>query len=172
MRTPIAWMGTLAVAVALSLPALAAPPAPGPTDLSGATMKAQLNTTVNTSNATVGEQVNATVLAPVKRDHEVLLPKGSELLGTVKNVNPGSSNAAAMLSVEFTAAVMPNGQRVPLKAGISGFDTAANTHVPADLTISSNELTGNSTISRKKGNFELRKGESVDVHDAGASWNH
>ncbi len=85
----------------------------------GTTFRAQLDKSVDAKKAKVGDKVIAKSAEDVKSGGNVIIPKGSKLLGHVSEVKAaakGSQNSA--LGIAFDKAVLKNGTEVPLNVTI------------------------------------------------------
>lgn len=72
---------------------------------------------LESKNATVGEPVTATLKGSVKADG-LDLPKGTDLVGKVAEVQPAQNGTPASVSVVFTTAKLKDGKEVPVKATV------------------------------------------------------
>ena len=87
---------------------------------SGTTVRATLKSTLDAKHAHVGDSVTAVTRNQVRSGARVLLPKGSRLLGHVTAVEAaGHGRAASELGVVFDHAITPQGDSMPLQAGIA-----------------------------------------------------
>jgi hypothetical protein len=82
-------------------------------------MNAQLTRPVDSKKNKPGDSVTAKTTENVKSDGQVVIPKGSKLVGHVTQAKArakGESESA--LGIVFDKAILKNGQEVPLNAGI------------------------------------------------------
>ncbi len=86
---------------------------------SGTAMNAELTHPVDAKKNKPGDAVTAKTTEKVKSDGEVVIPKGSRLVGHVTEAKArakGESESA--LGIAFDKAILKNGQEVPLNVGI------------------------------------------------------
>jgi hypothetical protein len=86
---------------------------------SGTTMNAQLTRPVDAKKNKPGDSVTAKTTENVKSDGQVVIPKGSKLVGHVTQAKArakGESESA--LGIVFDRAILKNGQEVPLNVAI------------------------------------------------------
>jgi hypothetical protein len=120
---------------------------------SGTNIQAQLQKTLDVKNAEVGDQVVLTVNQSIKQDGQVVVPKGSKLIGRVTEVQQKTkNNAASRLGVVFDRLEGKN-LSSPISASIVSItQAAAKTTIGdtagADVTSSSNN---SGTVSRGSG---------------------
>lgn len=90
----------------------------------GTFLSASLMSPVSSEFTRVGDRFNATLGSPITgSDGSVIVPAGSQLEGQVVMVkSAGRTGRNGELDVRFTAAVLGNGQRVPLSARIKTDD--------------------------------------------------
>lgn len=90
----------------------------------GTYMTATFTSPVSSEYARVGDRLMASLGTPITgSDGSILLPAGSQLEGQVVMVRPaGRAGRHGELDVRFTAALLPNGQRIPLSARIQTED--------------------------------------------------
>ena len=94
---------------------------------SGTTMNAQLTRPVDAKKNRPGDSVTAKTTENVKSDGQVVIPKGSRLVGHVTQAKArakGESESA--LGIVFDKAILKNGQEVPLNAGIQALAASAS----------------------------------------------
>jgi len=84
----------------------------------GTTINATLIGTLDAKVNKPGDEVSATVSEAVTYQRSVLLPKGSRILGHVVRTGGGDVEQGSAIFVQFDKAVLPNGQRAALNAGI------------------------------------------------------
>ena len=92
----------------------------------GSTMRAELTRSLDAKNSKVGDQVMARTTEDVKSDGQVVIPRGSKLIGHVTQAKArakGQSESA--LGVVFDHAVLPKGRgEVPVHAVIQALASA------------------------------------------------
>lgn len=92
---------------------------------SGTTMNAQLTRPVDAKKNKPGDAVTAKTTENAKSDGQVVIPKGSKLVGHVTQAKArakGESESA--LGIVFDKAILKNGQEVPLSVGIQALAAA------------------------------------------------
>lgn len=159
-----------ALVAAATLPALARPGAIDPVflqqHLQGATLRAQLTVTLDTRTATAGQKVSAQLVTAVKAGSTVLLPRDTQLIGEVSEVNRAQKGTPGSVVVVFTQAVLPGGVQVPLHAGISAF--ATDDGLPENIAINYDAASGVGTVSGASGDVRLKKGSLLLLQNAGS----
>lgn len=87
---------------------------------SGTPLSATVSTPLSSEFSRVGDRFMASLGSPITgSDGSIVIPAGSQLEGQVVSVKPaGRTGKAGELDVRFTAAVLGNGQRIPLSARI------------------------------------------------------
>jgi hypothetical protein len=89
----------------------------------GSTLAVNLNTSISSQFARVGDRVSATLSAPLISGGQVLLPAGTMLDGQVASANgSGRTGRPGELDLRFSQATTPSGNRVPLSARIQTND--------------------------------------------------
>ncbi len=82
---------------------------------------------LNTKNSQAGDTVYATVLYPIWQQQKLVIPKGSEVRGTVTDVvRPGRIKGKGQMSIRFDDILLPNGVKRDLTASFRGI------HGPGD----------------------------------------
>jgi len=90
-------------------------------------INATLLTAVDARHSKPGDQVMARTTQDVKQDGQVVLRKGTKLMGHVTQAQARSkSNAESSVGVVFDNAVMKGGQQAPIHLGIQALAAAAN----------------------------------------------
>ena len=89
-----------------------------------------LTTYLNTRNSQTGDTVYASTTYPIWTQQKLVIPKGSEIRGTLTDVvRPGRIKGKGRLAVRFDDILLPNGVRRDLIASFRGI------HGPGDETI-------------------------------------
>jgi hypothetical protein len=99
----------------------------------GSTFHARLDKTVDARKCKPGDRVVATSTQNVKSNGEVVIPKGSKLIGHVTQAQArtkGDSRSA--VGIAFDHAVLKNGEQVPLNASIQAI-AASQQSAEADM---------------------------------------
>lgn len=92
----------------------------------GTQINARLKSTIDARKAHVGDQVTAVATSNVKQDGNVVIPKGSKLVGHITQVSASSKgHAESSVGVLFDEAITKQGRHIPMDAGISGVMSAA-----------------------------------------------
>ena len=93
---------------------------------SGATIAATLTKPVDVKKAKQGDEVVARATQNVVSQGNVVVPRGSKLIGHVTEAKArGNGEAESTLGIAFDKAVLKNGQEVPLQASIRAISAAA-----------------------------------------------
>ncbi|MFQ5669324.1 MAG: hypothetical protein ACE5HD_02250 [Acidobacteriota bacterium] len=118
---------TASAAPARSAPAPRPAPAPPPrpaiyTLASGTEFTVSLDQELSSEIVSPGQQVIGRVESPVKVRGKIVIPAGTQVLGTVEEVKPAKRfGGQAMLSVRYTAVVMPSGNKVEVDGLLSTY---------------------------------------------------
>ncbi len=93
---------------------------------SGATIAATLTKPVDVKKAKQGDEVVARATQNVVSQGNVVVPRGSKLIGHVTEAKArGNGEAESTLGIAFDKAVLKNGQEIPLQASIRAISAAA-----------------------------------------------
>jgi hypothetical protein len=84
------------------------------------TVDASLDKAINSSKLMQGQMVAAKTTMKVKTPDGVDLPKGTELMGKVSDVQGGQNGSMTRFSITFDQARLHDGRTVPIKATILG----------------------------------------------------
>jgi len=89
---------------------------PAQTEFSGT-----VKTPISSELANVGDQVKLSIDQPlVSTNNVVVIPVGSEIIGTVSEVNPTKRlGKPATLSIRFKEIVVPDGKRIPIEGSVA-----------------------------------------------------
>jgi hypothetical protein len=110
--------------------------------ISGTTLDAQLQKTVDVNNAKVGDEVVLKVTKSIKQNGEIVIPKGTELIGRVTEVQKRTKhNSASRLGMVFDR-IQGRDLAAPFSASIVSITniaarTAAGDSLMADTSASS-----------------------------------
>jgi hypothetical protein len=89
----------------------------------GTTLSATPNMAISSETARVGDRFMASLGSDLSAGGSVVVPAGSQLEGQVVSVAKASRGGRhGTLDVQFTTAVLPNGQRVPISGRIQTSD--------------------------------------------------
>jgi hypothetical protein len=83
-------------------------------------VNARLDKALDSQTAKAGQPVEATLNGAVRTPDGKKLPKGTELWGTVDNVQPSQDGGPSSLSLAFTTAQLEDGQKMPVKVTVVG----------------------------------------------------
>ena len=86
----------------------------------GAVVPVTFNTSLSSETARVGETFTATVQSQQLGDSE--FPAGTTLIGQVTEARPMQGNEPGVLDFDFNTAVLPTGERVPLRGDLTTLD--------------------------------------------------
>ena len=86
----------------------------------GAVVPVKLNTSLSSATARVGQEITATVDSTKLGDSE--FPAGTTLVGRVTEAQPMQGNEPGVLDFDFNTAVLPSGERVPLRGDLTTLD--------------------------------------------------
>ena len=89
----------------------------------GAVVPVTLNTALTSATARVGQQVSATVESQKLGDSE--FPSGTVLQGRVTEARRQDGDQPGVLDFDFSTAVLPNGQQVPVRGNLITLDDKA-----------------------------------------------
>jgi hypothetical protein len=107
----------------------------------GTTLEATLTKSLGVKNNKVGDEVVAKVTKDVKSDGQVVVPKGSKLIGHVTEAKArGKCESESALGLAFDRAVMKDGREVPVNLAIQAVasaQTAASSAISDDGLMSS-----------------------------------
>lgn len=89
----------------------------------GTRVKIRMATHLNTITSNAGDQFNSTLTQDIKSGHDIILPAGTMIRGTVGYVKrAGLLSSGAEILLSFDHVVTPVGKQVPIYAVISNFD--------------------------------------------------
>lgn len=90
----------------------------GLSEMAGGT--ARLDHTLDAQNARQGQRVEAKLDATLKTNAGLDLPKGTELIGAVTQVQASENGGPSSVSLIFTKAQMKDGKMIPVKVTLIG----------------------------------------------------
>jgi hypothetical protein len=99
----------------------------------GTTIAAMLDRWVDVRKSKVGDEVVAQTTEPVKEDGQVIIPKGSKILGHVTEVKSRTSDDPnSVLGIAFDRAVLTKGGELPVRLMIQAIapDVSSKAPVP------------------------------------------
>jgi hypothetical protein len=121
---------------------------------SGTEMQAALAQPVDAKKSKPGDSVTAKTTQAVKSDGQVIIPKGSRLVGHVTEAKArANGEAESALGIVFDKAILKNGQEVPLHASIQALaaaQSAASTS-PADADLAGSGMGSAAGSTRSAG---------------------
>jgi len=99
------------------------------------TVFAVLTKSIESKSATVGQELSLKTISDIVVKGELVIPKGSDLLGHIKEVAVKNKDASqSLLSVIIEKAVVTNGAEVPLQAIIAAVAAPQDNSLDADPT--------------------------------------
>jgi len=96
----------------------------------GALLEIRLQQEINSYSASAGKPVQAVLIAPVTVHGEILIPAGSVVKGTVKNVQrvgAGIIHETATIHLHFDQLQLPDGSVSPIEARLTEVENARET---------------------------------------------
>lgn len=113
----------------------------------GTRISLQLNDHLSTKDNVEGDQFTANVIAPVYAGDRLIIPKGSQVSGSVSRVlRPGRFKGKAVMNLLFQSIRVPGRGEVPIVASLARVDAEGNAGVQAEGTVQ-----GESTVGRDAG---------------------
>jgi len=86
----------------------------------GAVIPVRLDTEISSARARVGDQVSASIDSQQMGDSE--FPSGTRILGEVVEARPRTKSQPGVLDLNFQTALLPSGERVPLRGELISLD--------------------------------------------------
>ncbi|HEV2962713.1 MAG TPA: hypothetical protein VG649_12870 [Candidatus Angelobacter sp.] len=100
---------------------------------SGANVQAELTKSLDAKKAKAGDEVTAKVTQDVKSNGQVVVRKGSKLIGHVTEAKARSQGESeSRLGIAFDKAVLKDGQEIPFNAVVQALAPAVNAAASAD----------------------------------------
>lgn len=97
----------------------------------------QMNSTLSSRNARVGDKFIATVTVPVYVDGQTVIPAGSIVEGRVTQVTPAKRmNRSGTIGIDFDDIVFPNGARVGLIGSLTSADPETRRRIDDESHVS------------------------------------
>ncbi len=93
----------------------------------GTILEARLDVATGSGISHVGDQIEATTIAPVSIRGQILVPQGSTLFGSIDRVNRlalGLKNTTATIHYFFHTLRLTNGEAIPIQAKVVEVETA------------------------------------------------
>ena len=85
----------------------------------GTALNAELSQSVDSKKAKAGDPITARTTEAIKRDGQVVIPKGTKLIGHVTRASAKSKgDADSALAVQFDRAILKDGREMPLQATV------------------------------------------------------
>jgi hypothetical protein len=85
----------------------------------GMTLNAELNSSIDSKKAKVGDKVEAHTTEALRSDGKTIIPRGTKLLGRVtQTLAKGKGDNDSVLAIQFDQAVPKKGQEMPLSLAI------------------------------------------------------
>jgi hypothetical protein len=115
--------------------------APVPKLPEDAVLHARLNSEVSSAANKWGDKVAATLTEPLlTRDHKLILPEGTQLLGTVTRAAPGKRfGRNGQLSFTFREIKMPSGVMQPVKGVLSASEAESKVNIDEEGNVRASE---------------------------------
>ncbi|HEX8464676.1 MAG TPA: copper amine oxidase N-terminal domain-containing protein, partial [Abditibacterium sp.] len=88
----------------------------------GAVLPVQIDQNLSSATARVGQTFTASVVSRRLGDSE--FPAGTKIEGRVIEARPSQNNQPGVLDLEWTSAVLPDGERVPLRGELISLDAS------------------------------------------------
>jgi len=120
---------------------------------SGTAIHATLDKPVDARKAKPGDAVIAKTTEDVKSGGQVIIPRGSKLVGHVTEVQArGQGQAESQLGLAFDHAVLKNGTQLPVSMGLQAVGGAAEAaQVEDDSLMSSGGVAGGTAVGARSG---------------------
>ncbi|MFY9554528.1 MAG: peptidoglycan-binding domain-containing protein, partial [Blastocatellia bacterium] len=97
----------------------------------------QMNTTLSSRTAHVGDRFNATVTVPVYVNGRTVIPAGSIIEGRVTQVTPAKRmNRSGTIAIDFDDLVFPNGTQVALVGSLTSDDAETRRQIDEEGRVS------------------------------------
>jgi len=93
----------------------------------GTTLEARLSTSTGSLISRPGDPVEATIIAPVVINGQLLVPQQSKISGSVQNVSRfgfGLKHVTASIQYRFDALQLPDGHLIPINTEVLEVETA------------------------------------------------
>jgi len=113
---------------------------------SGTAVHATLNKPVDARKAKPGDQIVARTTEDIKSNGQVVIPRGSKLVGHVTDVQArGEGQAESQLGLAFDHAVLKNGTQLPVSLGLQAVGSASQSLQAEDDSMMSAGSIGGAT---------------------------
>jgi len=125
---------------------------------SGSTFQAELVKPIDARKSKPGDEVVAKTTQDVKSDGQVVIPKGSKLIGKVTEAKAaGNGQSDSQVGIAFDHALLKDGRQVPMAVGIQAISTSQAEAAAAadDSTMTSGNVSGMAGASRSAGRGAL-----------------
>lgn len=97
----------------------------------------QMNSTLSSRTARVGDKFIATVTVPVYVNGQTVIPAGTIIEGRVTQVTPAKRmNRSGTIGIDFDDVVFPNGSRLGLVGGLTSSDPETRRHIDDESRVS------------------------------------
>lgn len=97
----------------------------------------QMNSTLSSRTARVGDKFIATVTVPVYVNGQTVIPAGTIVEGRVTQVTPAKRmNRSGTIGIDFDDLVFPNGSRLGLVGGLTSSDPETRRHIDDESRVS------------------------------------
>lgn len=88
----------------------------------GAIIPVQVDQSISSATARVGQTFTATVISRRLGDSE--FPAGTKIVGRIIEARPSENNQPGVLDFDWTEAVLPDGTRIPLRGQLTSLDAS------------------------------------------------
>jgi hypothetical protein len=132
---------------------------------------AKLSTELNGSQCKRGDVLEAEAKQDVKQGHDVVLKKGTMLVGHVAGVQPASSGKGLSIAITFDTAKMKDGKQFSVRMGIKALAPEANItnndtlNDGRGMDAAANNATTSGHSTTLRGNFGQLNAASAGVYD-------
>jgi hypothetical protein len=111
-------------------------------------IKLQLNNPLSTKVNSEGDAFTAVVTAPVMLGDQMVIPKGSEVTGSISRIlRPGRFKGKAVMNLLFQSISIPGRGHLPIVASLAGMSSDGNQRVRSEGTVEG-EGSGAGEVSR------------------------
>ena len=124
---------------------------------SGSTFQAELVRPIDARKSKPGDEVVAKTTQDVRSDGQVIIPKGSKLIGKVTEAKAaGNGQSDSQVGIAFDHAVLKDGRQVPMAASIQAISSSqAAASAADDSLMTGGDVGGMATASRPVGRSSL-----------------
>lgn len=99
----------------------------------GTIIRVQMDRTISSRTARVGDTFTATVFEPVNVGGQVVIPQGTQVQGRVTQVQPAERRSrSGMIAVEFDRIIFANGVSRDMRASLTSLDPAEREQIDSE----------------------------------------